>query len=159
MSQRTLRSALESDRVALGSRSLTLSPEVVEIYGDVGLDFAWMDFEHMGESPFDSRVLERLTRAAELSGIDILARPPSADPHLIRKMVDTNVRSLLVPRVETAAEVERAVEAARFRYDGRPGERRETNASRPFITIGVEGPAMTTLAFLVAREDERGAKR
>jgi 2-dehydro-3-deoxyglucarate aldolase len=123
MSQRTLRSALESDRVALGSRSLTLSPEVIEIYGDIGLDFAWMDFEHMGESPFDSRVLERLTRAAELSGIDILARPPSADPHLIRKMVDTNVRSLLVPRVETAAEVERAIGAARFRYDGRPGER------------------------------------
>jgi 2-dehydro-3-deoxyglucarate aldolase len=123
MTRNTLRSVLESDDIALGSRSLTLSPEIIEIYGEVGLDFAWVDFEHMGGSPFDSRVLERLTRAAELSGIDVLARPPSGDPHLIRKMVDTNVRSLLIPRVETAAEVKRAVEATRFRYDGRPGER------------------------------------
>lgn len=123
MSRRTLRSILESGEIALGSRSLTLAPEIVEIYGDIGLDFVWMDYEHMGPSPYDSRVFEQVTRAAEGSDIDVLARLPAADPHLVRKVLDTNVRSILIPRIETATEIERCIEAARFRYDDEPGER------------------------------------
>jgi 2-dehydro-3-deoxyglucarate aldolase len=38
-------------------------------------------------------------------------------------VLDTGVRNVLVPRVETAAEVERAVEAANFHYDGGIGDR------------------------------------
>jgi 2-dehydro-3-deoxyglucarate aldolase len=42
---------------------------------------------------------------------------------VIGKVLDTGVRTVLVPRVETAAEVRRAVRACRFSYDGGVGER------------------------------------
>lgn len=106
-----------------GARAITLDPNVVEVYGQLGLDFVWLDFEHTGPSPYDSTVFENLTRAAEAGGTELLVRLPSGDPPLVRKVLDAGVRNVLVPRVDSAAEVRRAVEAAHFRYDGGPGER------------------------------------
>lgn len=118
-----IREALESDDVVLGAESATFSPAVVEVYGDIGLDFVWLDFEHAGPSPYDSTVLENLTRAAEVAETELLVRLPSGDPPLVRKTLDAGVRTILVPRVETAAEVRAAVEATRYRYDGGSGDR------------------------------------
>lgn len=117
------RETIESDGVVFGARSATFSPTVVELYGELGIDFVWLDFEHTGPSPYDSSVFEELTRAAEVGGTELLVRLPSGDPALIRKVLDAGVRNLLIPRVDDAAEVRRAVEATRFVYDGDPGER------------------------------------
>jgi 2-dehydro-3-deoxyglucarate aldolase len=82
---------------------------LVEVFGDLGLDFVWLDFEHTGPSAYDSKVFENLTRAAEGAGTELLVRTPSGDPEIIRKILDTGVRNLLIPRIETAEEVKRAV--------------------------------------------------
>lgn len=118
-----IRDALAAGTAVFGAESATFSPSVVEVYGDVGLDFVWLDFEHAGPSPYDSTVFEDLTRAGEVGGIDLLVRLPSGDPPLIRKVLDAGVRTILIPRVETAAEVRTAVEATRYRYDDAAGER------------------------------------
>lgn len=118
-----LRSIVEAGDKALGARTVSFSPAMIEVYADIGLDFVWLDFEHMGPSPYDSTVFEHLTRTAETAGIDLLVRLPSSDPHLIWKVLDTNVRSLLIPRIESVAEVRRAMEATRYTYDGEPGNR------------------------------------
>jgi 2-dehydro-3-deoxyglucarate aldolase len=117
------REAIEDGTVVLGARAATFSPTVVELYGGLGLDFVWLDFEHTGPSPWDSTVFEALTRAAEIGGTELLVRLPSGEPALIRKVLDAGVRNLLVPRVDSADEVRQAVEATRFVYDGAPGER------------------------------------
>lgn len=117
------RQAIETGGVVYGARSSTFSPTVIEVFGELGLDFVWLDFEHMGPSPYDSTVFENLTRAAEAAGTELFVRIPSGDPPLIRKVLDAGVRNLLVPRVDSAAEVREAVEATRFVYDGEPGER------------------------------------
>lgn len=96
---------------------------MVEVYGEVGLEFAWLDLEHSGPSPYDSTALESFVRAAELAGIDLLVRLPNADPSLVRKTLDAGVRTVLLPRVTGPEEVRRAVEASRFDLDGSPGER------------------------------------
>ncbi|SNR57922.1 HpcH/HpaI aldolase family protein [Halorubrum vacuolatum] len=119
----TLRKTIENDGVVYGARSSTFSPTVIEVFGDLGVDFVWLDFEHMGPSPYDSRVFEDLTRAAEAGGTELFVRLPSGDPPLIRKVLDAGVRNLLIPRVDSAAEVQEAVEATRFIYNGQPGER------------------------------------
>ncbi|MFC7212676.1 HpcH/HpaI aldolase/citrate lyase family protein [Saliphagus sp. GCM10025334] len=119
----SIRQEIESGGVVLGAETATFSPSVVEVYGDVGLDFVWLDFEHAGPSPYDSTVLENLTRAAELAGIELLVRLPTGEPPLIRKVLDAGVRSILIPRVETAEAVRTAVEATRYRYDGGVGDR------------------------------------
>lgn len=113
----------ERGGVALGARATDPAPTLVEVYGSIGLDFAWLDFEHSGPSAVDGPVFEDLTRAAEVGDVDLLVRLPSGDPELVRKALDAGVRNVLVPRIETAAEVREAVRAGRFRYDGEPGER------------------------------------
>lgn len=117
------RDAIENDGVMFGARASSFSPSLIEIYGDLGLDFVWLDFEHSGQSVWDAMVVEHLVRAAELSEIDLLVRIPYAHPPMIRKVLDTGVRNILVPRIDTAEEVRRAIEAARFTYKGEPGDR------------------------------------
>jgi 2-dehydro-3-deoxyglucarate aldolase len=118
-----LREAVEAGNPVYGAGTATFSPTMVEVYGGLGMDFVWLDFEHAGPSPWDSTVFEDLTRAAEVSDTELLVRLPGTDPHLVRKVLDAGVRTILLPRVETAAEVREACEAARFAYGGGVGDR------------------------------------
>ncbi|GAA0647304.1 HpcH/HpaI aldolase family protein [Salarchaeum japonicum] len=118
-----LRETLDSGGVALGVLDNAYSPTLVEFYGELGLEFVWLDFEHGGPDPWDAREVEDLLRAAERTGIELLVRLPDTDPTLVRKALDLGVRNVFLPRVETADEVEAAVRSARFTYDGRPGKR------------------------------------
>lgn len=122
-SANSLRSTLESGNIAFGAQTVTHQPSIVEVYGDVGLDFVWIDFEHIGPAPYNGNYFEDLTRAADVSGTELLVRLPQSDPALIRKTLDAGVRNVLIPRIETADEVRRSVEASRFSYDGAVGER------------------------------------
>jgi 2-dehydro-3-deoxyglucarate aldolase len=121
--ENSLRRALEADEAVLGAAAATFSPTVIEVLGDVGLDFVWLDFEHGGPSPHDSTVFEDLTRAAEAGDIELLVRLPAPEPNLVRKVLDAGVRTVLLPRIETATELRRAVEAAHFSYEGDVGDR------------------------------------
>lgn len=117
------REAIENGGVVLGARASTFSPSLVEVYGNLGLDFVWLDFEHSGRGIWDSHVVEHLTRAAELGGIDLLVRIPYANPPMIRKVLDRGVRNILVPRIDTVEETRQAVKASRFSYEENPGDR------------------------------------
>ncbi|MGQ4556192.1 aldolase/citrate lyase family protein [Halobellus sp. GM3] len=117
------RHAIENGEVVFGARSSTFSPTVIELYGELGIDFVWLDFEHMGPSPYDSTVFESLTRAAEVGGTELFVRLPAGDPALIRKVLDAGVRNVFIPRVDSAEEVRAAVKATRFVYGDEPGER------------------------------------
>jgi len=130
MDDTTFRAAIENEAVVLGARTQLFSRALVEIYGQLDYDFVWLDYEHGGPSPWDSREFEDLTRAAELAEIDLLVRIPPDDgagDSLIRKVLDTGVRNVLVPRVEDADDVREAVAASRFVYDGQPGGRGAAN--------------------------------
>jgi 2-dehydro-3-deoxyglucarate aldolase len=123
MSDNSFRDGLEAGDLRLGAGAVTCSPQVVEAYGRLGLDFVWLDLEHSGISPTDSDRLEDLARAADVAGTELVVRVTSGEPSIVRKVLDASVRNVVIPRVETAAEVERAVEAGRFVHDGDPGER------------------------------------
>jgi 2-dehydro-3-deoxyglucarate aldolase len=117
------RESLEAGAPVFGARAASYAPSLIEVYGDLGLDFVRVDLERPGPSPWDSRYLEDLVRTAAGADVELLVRLPDSDPTLVRRVVDTGVRNLLIPRVETAAEVRRAVQATQFSYDGGPGER------------------------------------
>ncbi|MFC7216060.1 HpcH/HpaI aldolase/citrate lyase family protein [Saliphagus sp. GCM10025334] len=121
--QNDFRQTIEQDEAVLGARATTISPPLIEVYGSIGFDFVWLDFEHSGPSATDSPVLENLSRAGEVADIDLLLRLPSGEPNLVRKALDAGIRTLLIPRVETATDVRRAVKASRFYYNGGGGER------------------------------------
>ncbi|MDX1745398.1 MAG: aldolase/citrate lyase family protein [Halobacteriales archaeon] len=121
--QNHIRETIESGGAVFGVGATTLSPLMVEVYADLGYDYVWLDFEHIGPSAYDSGVFEGLVRTADAAGIDLLCRIPSGEPDLVRKVLDAGVRTILVPRLETAEQVREAVAASRFAYDGGPGER------------------------------------
>jgi len=52
-----LRRAIEAGETVFGAATATYSPTVIEILGDVGLDYVWVDLEHGGPSPYDSTAL------------------------------------------------------------------------------------------------------
>ena len=106
-----------------GGKVTTMSPAMIEVFADAGLDYVWLDHEHIGAPASDSTTLERIRRTTAAAGIEPVVRIESGHDHEIRKVLDTGIRTFVVPRIETARDVEKAVEAARFEYEGEPGDR------------------------------------
>jgi 2-dehydro-3-deoxyglucarate aldolase len=123
MTNNNIRRAVEAGEAVYGASAATFSPTMIEVFGDLGLDFVWLDLEHGGPSPYDSTALEELTRAADVVDIELLVRIPMPEPSMVRKVVDAGVRTVLIPRIETAEDLQPAVEAAYFSYDGDVGDR------------------------------------
>lgn len=118
-----LREALDAGECVIGARAVTASPVVVDVYGALGLDFVWLDTEHTGYSPYDSIALNRLVRAARAADVEPFVRIGDADPAMVRNVLDAGVGTILLPRIETAAQTGAVMKAARYVYDGGPGER------------------------------------
>lgn len=106
-----LRTRLENGDVVLGISEDAYSPALVELYGELGLDFVWIDFEHAGPSPWDGTMIEQLLRASELTGTELLVRVPVNEPALVRKTLDAGVRNCSsrtsIPRTTSAVSCER----------------------------------------------------
>ena len=120
---RALRNRLDADDVALGVQVTSASMPVIEVCGDLGLDFAWLDLEHAGPSPYDSTAVEQYARTADAAGLDLVVRLPGGEPPLVRKVLDAGIGSVVVPQVSSADEVREAVRATRFSYRDGPGAR------------------------------------
>lgn len=118
-----LRDQLDAGGTALGATSTTLSPTMIDVYGKLGLDYVWLDHEHIGPASADGPNFEWIARGAANAGIEPLVRVESGEGHVVRKVLDAGIRTIVIPRVETPDEVRTAVEASRFEYDGGPGER------------------------------------
>ncbi|KTG10579.1 aldolase [Haloprofundus marisrubri] len=118
-----IKTGLDADDALFGASVETGSPALVEIYGELGFNWIWLDLEHKNPSATDSNYLEHMLRAAECSDTELIVRVPDNNPAQIRKVLDTGVRNIIVPRVKTRDELETAIEAAYYSYDGRPGER------------------------------------
>ena len=115
--------AFENNAVAVGVLDDAYSPRLIELYGELGLDFVWLDLEHGGPSPWDGDRLTTLLRAAERTDTEPLIRVPTPDPTVVRKVLDLGVRNVFLPRVTGPDEVRAAVRAGRFEYDDGPGDR------------------------------------
>lgn len=123
MEANPLREALANGETVIGARAVTASPTVVDTYGSLDLDFVWLDTEHTGHSPYDSLSLNQLVRASRAADIEPLIRLSDADPGMVRNVLDTGIRSILLPRLKTAERTREVLEATRYVYDDGPGER------------------------------------
>lgn len=103
------------------------SPEVIEILGLAGLDFAIFDTEH-GPLTFESVGI--LTQAAEVAKISPLVRVYENNEALISRALDLGAEGVLVPHIATAQDVTELVQAARFHPAGNRGICRYVRAAR-----------------------------
>lgn len=93
-------------------------PELVEIIGIAGFDFAILDMEHGPTAPAE---VYPLILAAERRGLRLIARiPTNQEPHF-KWLLDLGIGGIQVPHVKTRDDAERAVEYSLFSPTGERG--------------------------------------
>ncbi len=90
----------------------TGSGYVADIVAGSGIDWLLLDQEHV---PND--IGSTLTQLQVLAGhpdVDVLVRPPSADPVAIKRLLDVGAVNLMVPMIEDPGQAAAAVAATRY---------------------------------------------
>ena len=102
----------------LGGWTLIGHPAVAEIMAAEGFDFVGVDMEHTATSV---EGLYHAVLATKGTGCDILARLPSCDPVLAKRVLDMGAAGIIVPSVNSPAEAVQSVAMARFPPEGTRG--------------------------------------
>jgi 2-keto-3-deoxy-L-rhamnonate aldolase RhmA len=119
MKPNELRKKLRAGQPAYGTMIQDVrSPSVVQIMAAVGYDFLFVDTEH---GPFGLETVADLVRVARLAGVTPLVRVPDSGYHLIARILDLGAQGIMVPRVETRAQVEFVVQSSLFPPLGKRG--------------------------------------
>lgn len=100
------------------------SPESVEMAGWSGWDHCVIDCEH---APIDNAMLSAMLRAAR---IPAFVRVPNSNAESIQGALDNGADGVIVPRLQSAAEAARVVEAARFFPQGKRGVNHMVRAAK-----------------------------
>lgn len=88
------------------------SAYVTEICLGAGMDWVLLDHEH---APNDLRsTLTQLQAAAGYPSVEVVVRPPVADPIVIKQLLDIGVRNLMLPMIDTAEQAAAVVAATRY---------------------------------------------
>lgn len=115
----TLRHRLaEATRPLYGGWVCSGSPVAAEIMAGSGLDWVLIDMEH-APNGLES-VLAQL-HAVSAYPVTAGVRIPSADPVVIKQVLDLGVQTLLVPMISTADEARAVAEAVQYPPAGRRG--------------------------------------
>jgi 4-hydroxy-2-oxoheptanedioate aldolase len=110
------------DKLAAGKVATILSgsndPDLIDQLGTLDVDGIWLEGEHGGVDYAD---LGNLTRACDLWGKTSVVRVMDNDYATIYRTLDRGAQGIVVPHVNTRAEAEAAVEAAKFAPLGKRG--------------------------------------
>jgi 4-hydroxy-2-oxoheptanedioate aldolase len=89
---------------------------VTEICAGSGIDWVLLDQEH---APNDLRItLEQLQVLAGYPDVDVVVRPPWADPVAIKRLLDIGAQNIIVPMIDSPSEASAAVAATRYPPEG-----------------------------------------
>ena len=92
----------------------------IELAAGSGLDFVLFDLD-LEHRPHDSETIHDLAQVARLAGMAPLVGPSEISPHAISHVLDLGASGVVVPHVETPADVRVAVDAVRYPPIGRRG--------------------------------------
>ena len=114
----TVKQKLLRDEAAMGLMMLSADPHVVGVAAAAGFNYVMADLEHTG---LTHRELEGVVRAADLAGIVPMTRVAGPDKRDVLAVLETGVRGIMVPAVETVEEAKSVVSAARYSPLGKRG--------------------------------------
>ena len=109
--QRRIRNKLADGNNAYGIAVQLPSPEIVEIIGYTGYDFAWIDAEH---GCFGLPEIRELIRAADAAGVDSIVRVPNHDVTFVQRVLDLGATGIMLPHIRTVAEGTALAACARY---------------------------------------------
>jgi 4-hydroxy-2-oxoheptanedioate aldolase len=110
--------AFKERDVAYGTFVQINSPENCEVAARSGLDFVIVDMEH-GSFGIDSCV--NLIRAVEVGGAAPFVRVPESSRTTVLKVLDAGAAGIIVPNVESAAQLREVIAATRYAPRGTRG--------------------------------------
>lgn len=111
-------SLLQAAGPVIGTWSQFAHAEPIDILGASGFDFTIVDTEH---GAFGLETADSLVRACDAAGLVPIVRVPANEGHLITKALDIGAAAVLIPKISSAPEAERAVGAARYGPEGTRG--------------------------------------
>lgn len=113
--QNRTRAKLKAGGAAFG---VTVGPndtDLVEMAGLLGFDFAIVDCEH---DLFNEAALAQIIRAADVHGMTTIARMQN-NSELLLHALDGGAQGVLIARVNSAADAQAVVDAAKFHPEGK----------------------------------------
>lgn len=113
-----LSALLAEDRVTFGTWNQIAAPEIIDLLGLNGFDYAIVDCEH---GPFGIETAERQGRACVAAGIAPSVRVPRNDPVEIMRALDAGLSHVVVPSIETGEAAAQAIASTRFAPEGLRG--------------------------------------
>ncbi|MGH8249552.1 MAG: HpcH/HpaI aldolase family protein [Steroidobacteraceae bacterium] len=113
-----IRNRLRNAEVSLGSWMQLPDASVAEIMGRAGYDWIAVDLEH---GSIGRHQLPDLFRALELGGTLPLARLSNGSATACKSALDAGAGGVIVPMIESAEQVQRAVQACRWPPAGTRG--------------------------------------
>jgi len=118
-----MKSTVSDSDLQIGTFVKTCSPQIVEILGTTGLDFAVLDAEH---APFDRMALDLALMAGLVARLPLYVRVADQQAATLLNVLDLGAAGVLVPHVDTTQQACDVV--ARTRYAG--GERGYSGSPR-----------------------------
>lgn len=104
--------ALRTGKHVYGSSVISPSPMWVDFVKTTGMDFVFLDTEHM---PYDRGTLSFLCKLYRAAGILPIVRILSPDPYLASRAIDAGAAGIVAPYIETAQQVKALRGAVKLR--------------------------------------------
>jgi 2-keto-3-deoxy-L-rhamnonate aldolase RhmA len=112
---------------AVGSWLMSASPLVAEAMGCAGFDWAVVDMEH---TPLDQMEVIHLLQAIAGTPMVPITRVPWNDTVMVKRVLDAGAQTIMFPFVQTVAEAQKAVAAAKYPPHGVRGMAGMSRGSR-----------------------------
>jgi 2-keto-3-deoxy-L-rhamnonate aldolase RhmA len=119
MKPNALRALLSDGEPAYGTMIQDLrTPSIGQIMALAGCDFLFFDMEH---GPHNLETIAAMVRVTRLAGVTPLVRVPDGEYHLMCRPLDLGAQGIMIPRVETKAQVEQIMECTLYPPLGKRG--------------------------------------
>ncbi len=118
MNRKELKEKLNQRKAVFAGWTSIGHPQITEMIARSGVDFIGIDLEH---STISQEQAQRIIAACHANAVVCLPRVASHDPESIRRLLDSGADGVLVPTVETPAEVDKLIEVMKYPPSGKRG--------------------------------------
>ena len=110
--EKTLLKKIRAGKIVYGTCITSTSPTWPAIAYRAGLDFVFLDTEHI---PLERMEIARLCQTFRAMGIAPIVRIPSPDPYRACQMMDAGAEGLVAPYLESVGQIKELVGALKYR--------------------------------------------
>lgn len=118
MFENKVKKLLAAGKPAWGSAVIEPSILVAKLTVGTGVDFLWIDTEHVA---FGTESIAMIPVFCRMAGCVPVVRVAGLDPILIKKALDIGASGIMVPQINNAEEARRAVQFAKYPPQGSRG--------------------------------------